>query len=842
MTTQFDSFVKKHTRMESDECAAAPAADDEPAQGDAVLQALQRARYNELVHLEVADGDEVREVCLVACLDEHNGGVIWNPLTDVGAAAESSAKGGAAEADPRADAESSESTVDHRIQRHLRTKRWVLPMLNDQRRNGLYQSAISRAVDHVARRLTEKVQSSPGENDEKRKSVSVLDIGSGSGLLSMMAARSILNFNKMRPAGYDASGTRCLSPSVVSVEMSSAMAELARQVVRDNRLDGYIQVVSAHSSELVMPHDRRADLCVSELLESGLLGEGLLPSMRDAWARLLEPDAAIVPQSARVYAAAVQSGRDPNSDDDDQGVVWISRYHPSALCQESDGMAWKALLEDEGAEVSSAVVIPVHAAKLLRDKRLGLLTEPSCVLTIPLDKDRIPCERGQQQQLSISITSSGAMQGFLVWWELDLWRSDNSSEPSITYSMDPRDDNAPFQDHWQQCLHVLSNPKNVLCGDTISILASHNDSSVQLEVLQCALDDESPRKRARIEPTRPSFHAISSERVYQLTDRRRSQFFRSAMAHALASFSAERTELHVLDLSDFAYCGILTALHGACGKVSSVESAGGTTAEWTSRVAQASNLPKTCQFEILACHAEQLDRTSLGGSAPNVVVAEPYYQVLEGWHLPEALNYYYLVRSLRRRSVLQPDSIAIPGVCRVMACGIESRQLRSAYGPCGDGESSSVCGFDHGAVNRNGSFGQHTLSLQLWQYDYKRLTEDVEIGRLDYMNPSEGTIRSSSPLEFRESGVLDAIMIWLEYSYGRATTETESSPLRLSTNAQSYRQGVRMLEKPVQVAHNAEPKVVVQVDFAMGGLNCSEDHMMDVHVGTGEAIDNSSDM
>jgi hypothetical protein len=82
-------------------------------------------------------------------------------------------------------------------------------------------------------------------------------------------------------------------------------------------------------------------------------------------------------------------------------------------------------------------------------------------------------------------------------------------------------------------------------------------------------------------------------------------------------------------------------------------------------------------------------------------------------------------------------------------------------------------------------------------------------------------------------------MIWLEYGYGRATTGTEPCLLRLSTDTQSYRQGVRMMKIPIHVIHNAEPKVVVHVDFVMGGLNCAEDHMMDVHVGDGKVVDTS---
>ena len=49
--------------------------------------------------------------------------------------------------------------------------------------------------------------------------------------------------------------------------------------------------------------ETRADVCTSELLESGLLGEGVLPSLRDAWARHLRRDTEVVPRRARVLAA-----------------------------------------------------------------------------------------------------------------------------------------------------------------------------------------------------------------------------------------------------------------------------------------------------------------------------------------------------------------------------------------------------------------------------------------------------------------------------------------------------------------------------------------------------------
>ena len=52
---------------------------------------------------------------------------------------------------------------------------------------------------------------------------------------------------------------------------------------------------------------RRADLLTSELLDSTLLAEGVLPTVRDAWRRLLRPGAAVLPAGARVWAQVLAS-------------------------------------------------------------------------------------------------------------------------------------------------------------------------------------------------------------------------------------------------------------------------------------------------------------------------------------------------------------------------------------------------------------------------------------------------------------------------------------------------------------------------------------------------------
>ncbi|HYE27103.1 MAG TPA: 50S ribosomal protein L11 methyltransferase [Allosphingosinicella sp.] len=145
-----------------------------------------------------------------------------------------------------------------------RVPRWHFRMLRDERRNRAFDDALRRAV---------------------RPGMRVLDIGSGSGLLAMMAAR----------AG---------AASVASCEMNEAVADVAREIVALNGLDAAVRVIGRKSTELD-PEEigGPADLIVAEIVSNDLLGEGVLPVMEDAVRRLLKPGGAIVPAAGAAMVA-----------------------------------------------------------------------------------------------------------------------------------------------------------------------------------------------------------------------------------------------------------------------------------------------------------------------------------------------------------------------------------------------------------------------------------------------------------------------------------------------------------------------------------------------------------
>lgn len=137
-------------------------------------------------------------------------------------------------------------------------------MLHDQRRNAAYRQAIERFA--------------PGRR--------VLDIGTGSGLLAMMAAR----------AGAE---------RVYACEENAMLAAAARKVIAANGLADRITVFDRHSGTLdrMRDLDGGVDLVVSEIFSHCVVGEGVLESLAHARAHLAAPGAIFLPERASILVA-----------------------------------------------------------------------------------------------------------------------------------------------------------------------------------------------------------------------------------------------------------------------------------------------------------------------------------------------------------------------------------------------------------------------------------------------------------------------------------------------------------------------------------------------------------
>jgi hypothetical protein len=144
------------------------------------------------------------------------------------------------------------------------TSGWADPveharMLHDDRRTGDYLTALRTAVR-------------PGDV--------VLDIGTGSGVLAVAAARA---------------GAR----RVYAVEASD-IAEVAGRVFAANGVTDTVTLISGWSREIELPEP--ADLLVAEIIGNEPLEEEILETTLDARRRLLRPDARLLPHTLTLLA------------------------------------------------------------------------------------------------------------------------------------------------------------------------------------------------------------------------------------------------------------------------------------------------------------------------------------------------------------------------------------------------------------------------------------------------------------------------------------------------------------------------------------------------------------
>ncbi len=284
--------------------------------------------------------------------------------------------------------------------------RWHFEMLNDEQRNAAFQTALTNAItpDTV-----------------------VLDIGSGTGLLAMMAAR----------AG---------AKETITCEMVPQLAGLARDTVELNGLADRIVTLDKKSTSLAVGNQlkRRANLLVTETVDCGLLAEGIVSSIAHAKANLLTEDARIVPCAATVYGIVVESSRLRNLNCAKRAagfnVSLINRY-------------------------ATAHYFPVRLAAF----EYTALTDPFEVFHFDFANGTIIPD---QKVISVPAKLDGVGQCIVFWFNMQLDEAASiSNEPGSTT-------------HWEQALQCLDVEVPIHAGDTFAIQAEHDCRLIRFRICE----------------------------------------------------------------------------------------------------------------------------------------------------------------------------------------------------------------------------------------------------------------------------------------------------------------------------------------------------------------------
>jgi type III protein arginine methyltransferase len=278
---------------------------------------------------------------------------------------------------------------------------WHASLIRDQQRNDAFEAALVRNVK-------------PG--------MRVLDVGAGTGLLAMMAAR----------AGAE---------KVFSCELNPAVAAVAEEIVRANGFEDKISIIAKNSKNIDPDADMGgpADLVVAEILGSDLVCEHVLPAMRDVVSRLAKPGAQLIPQSGDIRVAL---------------AFW-------------DGLDKRRMDNTAGFDLSLFNQLQRPSYKLNgATPSLHLRGTTANLFSFDFSSTEVPKERA-----TIDLVADGGLiNGIAQWIRLQMDESselENRPGPNTTSS-------------WVCFFHPLPTPVDAISGQTIRIGATHRGNRLRL--------------------------------------------------------------------------------------------------------------------------------------------------------------------------------------------------------------------------------------------------------------------------------------------------------------------------------------------------------------------------
>jgi hypothetical protein len=278
---------------------------------------------------------------------------------------------------------------------------WHFNIVHDPLRNETY----ARALNHFV-----------------QPDMLVLEIGAGTGLLAMLAAR----------AG---------AAQVITCEKEPLVAQRAETIIARNGLSGRITVVQKDLVQLTLGADlpRRADLLVAEIVDNELLGELVLPLYAYARKHLLTPEARVLPETIAARGMLV-------------GGLETGSFRMGDVM---------------GFDLSPFnILAPPLVTSAAGGGHCDAYSEPVEIFRFDLNASRHPDR--EHKQVEIAITKDGLVQGFMRW----NWMSFGDG---IVFENRP-----PLESCWAPVIHLFPEALAVREGDLLCLNAEHDQANIMI--------------------------------------------------------------------------------------------------------------------------------------------------------------------------------------------------------------------------------------------------------------------------------------------------------------------------------------------------------------------------
>lgn len=613
-------------------------------------------------------------------------------------------------------------------------------MLHDTERNQKYYAAIVKAVQQMR---------------DQGKEVRVLDIGTGTGLLSMMAAT----------AGAD---------TVTACEAFQPMVECAEQVMAANGFTDEIQLIPKRSTEITVGPDGdmpcRANLLVTEVFDTELIGEGAISTYTHAHEHLLDEDCLVVPRAANVYIQPVTSN-------------FIRRWNdPQPVeVKPGDSIIFPAQYRSCGGAPS------LHDLQLdqVDEAFFAPLCPPVKVFRFNFSK-RGALKKWGSFDAVINPHQDGAVDAVFMWWDLEMDPEGDvylSCAPSWAH---PDGKDLPWRDHWMQAIFYPAQPSNVKKNEKVRIICQHDEYSMWFEAAplnQQASVLQRPVCQCGLHIT------LSRPRLAMLSDPIRNSAYLKILNKHVNSSSV------VLCISDGSLLSLMAAKLGA-KKVFAVEG-NGMCATVIKNVIKTNGLED--RISVIEKPASDINAGDLQGYKVDLVIGEPVFQAhVLPW---DNMHFWYAVSSLR--PLLHEDTLVLPSAMTVRAVVMRFSDLWKIRAPVGMCEGFLLNIFDSMIKASSDVVDEDVEPQPLWEYPGIALSELAEVFSLDFRDPKALSVVQERQLCLTclKSGTVNGIALWSEFDFGDGfvinTGPREPPAVGAKVEWDYYtRQGVHLFHQP----------------------------------------------
>jgi len=310
----------------------------------------------------------------------------------------------------------------------IRMNKYHFAMVNDTLSTKAYHAALQKVI--------------------KADSV-VLQLGVGSGVLAMMAAK--LGAKK-----------------VICLEISSDIADIAEQIVASAGLQEKVVIYNLGLADVgVGSLPERPNVLVADMFGPTLLSEGVLKQVADARTRLLAPKSTTVPAVGMQYATLIESEQlmQISAVSDIEGFQ-LDRFN------QMQNTACPIFTKDMGFRFSDVV----HTK----------LAPPVAVSQVAFQTDD-PSTMARESRHRLQVTASGTVHAVLLHWEVF---ADAERTRSISNDPDPAKGHFTRDVRWGQAYQLIEHtdsgdvpmPVVVKDGDCVELVVRHSADLKHMQV------------------------------------------------------------------------------------------------------------------------------------------------------------------------------------------------------------------------------------------------------------------------------------------------------------------------------------------------------------------------